>query len=266
MSVDANSVVSGVGMLAIGAGSVGLWWTRWQRAPDQPGIPGRFYAFGTGAVAWLLGGLVLKAFAGGVVDRLNGRVPLPLYWLALGLLTGVFECGVVLLMALLLRGLRHLSWEGVVAFGIAFGAIEAAVVSLDAFFPDRGSSQSIATAQSPGALTEVLAPILERANAMPVHAFACALVLYAVSARRPSAFWGAFAYKTIVDGLPVETLAPLGPWAMELLYLPFGIAGILGLVVLARRWSAIETPGKNCTAGENEVPSGRGGGREGGPL
>ena len=225
-------------MLAVAASGIGLWWVTWRRKPRRLEAPGPAYAFGCGALAWVLGGLVLKALAGGAVERLSGRVPEPLYRLAVGLLTGVFECGIVLLLAACLRGLRRLSWHVAVAFGIGFGAIEAAVVSIDAFFPEASPSRATGTIPLSQALTEVLAPIFERANAIPIHAFACVLVLYAVRRRRPSAFWLAFAYKTLTDGLPVEKFAAFGPWAMEFLYLPFSITGIIGLTLLARRWDA----------------------------
>ena len=36
----------------------------------------------------------------------------------------------------------------------------------------------------------------------------------------------------------VVLFAAFGPWAMDSLYLPFSIAGIIGLTLLARRWDA----------------------------
>ena len=229
-------------MLGVGVASVVLWWFVSRRVIRPAGSPRLQAAFVWGALAWLLGGALLKALLGAPLAKLNGHVPGPLYWLALGLLTGVFECGVVLLLALCVPGLRRMSWNSAVAFGIGFGALEAAVVSMDAFFPepDLSPTHTIRLSQ---ALTDILAPTFERVNAMPIHVFACALVLYAVRARRSSAFWAAFAYKTVIDGLPVEKLAPFGPWAMELLYVPFGIAGLIGLLLLARRWApGVRTP------------------------
>ena len=129
-------------------------------------------------------------------------------------------------------------WRAV-AFGIGFGAAEACVVALDPLLspldPEAAASgPAVYTAGE--ALATVGVPVLERLNTMPVHALGCALAVYAVRAGRWGPFWLAFAYKAMVDALPAEKLEPWGPWVTTAAYLPFGVVGVVGLVMLGRRW------------------------------
>lgn len=235
------SFLTGAGMLAVAVGSVAAW--RYDRprhaTPREPKPTWPLFAWG--ALAWLAGGFFLKAIAAYPVLLVYGRWPAPVQWGAVGLLTGVFECGVALAIARAVPRLRSASWRAAVAFGVGFGAAEAAVTSLDAFFPappDAISApyESAAPDVQTETFTEVAAPAFERLNAMFLHAYAAALVVYAVRTGRWRWFWLAFGYKTLADGLPIDRLAPFGLWAMEAAYVPLAVVGAWGLVALRRRW------------------------------
>ena len=57
-------------------------------------------------------------------------------------------------------------------------------------------------------------------------------------------FWISFIYKTMLDAIAafiqitygVQNLTILGTWAVELMLLPFGIAGVWGLGAFRHRW------------------------------
>ena len=196
-------------------------------------------AFLWGVLAWLLGGLATKAIVAQFLTDLIARSTGPRQWITLGLLTGVFECGLVLLLAAFVPSLRgRATWLRALAFGVGFGAAEALLVSIDGFLPEGPVAPAEPTWDT---LIEVGVPFVERFNAVAIHAFACALILLALRTRRQLPFLIAFAYKSLVDALPTETLAPFGVLAIQSVYVAFGIAGLMGLIWLRRRWPAAPT-------------------------
>jgi MFS family permease len=225
------ALLTGLGMVTAGVAPIPI--VRRMR-DDAPHAPPRWSFFFWGALGWLLTGLLLKAITAAPLADVLQHAHGPRQWIALGLLTGVSECAMFLGLAACVPALRRTTWVQAIAVGVGFGAAEALVVSLDAFFSDS-------PAQSPPpalgeALTQILAPTLERFNAMFVHAFACALILLALRTRAWRWFWLAFLYKTVADGIPVEKLQIWGAWAMEAAYIPFGLLGAFGLWASRRRW------------------------------
>lgn len=73
----------------------------------------------------------------------------------------------VLLLAVLLPGLRRLTWHGAVAFGLAFGAIEAAVVSVEMFVPEADEAHVRVSPSE--AAADILLTVFERVNSLPIH-------------------------------------------------------------------------------------------------
>ena len=74
-------------------------------------------------------------------------------------------------------------------------------------------------------------------------------IFYAVAVRKPSAFWLAFVYKTLVDSVAaygqltgLDTLGKI--WAIEALVAVWGVLGWLGTRWVAARFpsGAAETP------------------------
>ena len=246
---------AGVGMLVVAGGSVTFWHWRGRReargsdglggepaGPRPPPLPApRISPFAWGALGWLVGGLLLKLPAAALLPLWTERrhPPEALVWLAVGLLTGVCEVGTAAGLARAVQSLRRASYYDAVAFGVGFGAFEAAVVALDPLLSPL-DPQAATTAPVPysraEALETFLAPVVERLNTIPIHALACALAVYTVRLRSWRPFWLAFAYKSLVDALPAEKLAAWGTWAMVGAYVPFGVAGVVGLVWLGRRW------------------------------
>ena len=121
-------LLTGIGMMAVGLIAVVSWRRR---------TGASWAAFGLGALAWV-GGVAPKfawatptnALVRQGLDRaLPGPVAAPVYWLYIGLLTGVFECGMALLFVRRSR-LKAAGWDEAMAFGIGFGAVEAFLLGL----------------------------------------------------------------------------------------------------------------------------------------
>jgi uncharacterized membrane protein YhfC len=215
-------------------------------------------ALALGAGAW--GVTVALKFAWAIpfnppiYSAVNQALPsfgVPLFMVYVGALTGIFEVGLV---ALLLRCTRFgkANWQCAVAFGIGFGAIEAlffGVISLSSTL----ASMMIAMVHPPthevaaqlGNIQWVIAPVVERLAAIFIHVCVSVLVFYAVNSRQARWFWLAFGFKTAVDAMiaacvhihGIDTIEHV--WTMEALMILFGLAGWLGLRLLAPRYQAL---------------------------
>ncbi|HWB13251.1 MAG TPA: YhfC family glutamic-type intramembrane protease [Pirellulales bacterium] len=230
-----------------------LAWRRWRGAS--------WVAFGLGALAWVVG-VALKfgwslptnsLIRQGLEKVLPQSVSAPAFWLYVGLLTGVFECGISLLFVKRTR-LKSSGWEGAVAFGIGFGAVEAFLLGLIQFlgllvavaiwdrFPEDART---AFSQSPIGLgvAYVPLPIAERLSALLAHVFTCVLIVYGVRAGEQRWFWLAFVYKSVLDAfaawgiLATEFSKSIsGMIAFESAIGVFAFLGLAGLAFLRGRF------------------------------
>lgn len=233
-------VISGLGMIAVGAAAV-AWWRR-------RGVARLWFAIGavtwTASVALKLGWAVVGH---GVVERalvglLGPAAGAMAFWLYIGLITGLFECGLTWLVASRTQVARA-GWDPSVGFGIGFGAVEAvllgiALIAWTLVSPERAGAaraSGVPVAIASHAVAFVL-PIVERAAALVVHVYTCVLVIDAVRHRRPRSFWRAFAFKAALDAIAAAAIlgfkAPdsLARWiAFEAIVVLFAVAAWLGL-------------------------------------
>jgi uncharacterized membrane protein YhfC len=91
------------------------------------------------------------------------------------------------------------------------------------------------------------APVWECFFTILTHILANVLILYAITVRKPSYFWLAFIYKTLIDTVAayaqvtgVEILAK--NWAIELIIAIFGVMGWLGLRWISKKYPPLEQP------------------------
>ena len=119
------------------------------------------------------------------------------FYVYIGLLTGVFECGVIYLAARFVPVLKRYGADRSLAFGYGFGAVEALLLGLAVLTP------VLLAVLAPGVLPEaarnnlgpmawpvVAAPTLERIATIFVHAFTTWLVFFAVASGRIRYFLG----------------------------------------------------------------------------
>lgn len=213
---------------------------------------------GLGALAWVV--TVALKFAWAIPTEpplaraISAALPqwlaTPLLWVYAGVLTGGFEVGVTYL-ALGRTRLGYAPWKSALAFGIGFGAVEAALLAVS---PLVGVLIALTSPHSlPPAILESLvqlnnvlrglAPVWERFFVVWAHILANVLIFHALAMRRPRWFWLAFAYKTALDtvaaagqGLATGSLA--GMWAIEAFVGVFGVLGWLGTRWLQGRYPA----------------------------
>ena len=246
-------LLSGTGMMVVAIAAVWYW-------KKYSGVLWSFLLWGS--LAWAIG-VTLKAAASiptpAIINQVRDALPPhfadPVLWIYIGLLTGIFECGATFAFAYIHR-IREANWNEAVGFGVGFGAIEALLVGVGyflmvlvvIFIPDKLPPELLkfATAGS-DSLWVIPAPIVERAIVIPLHALSCVLIIYAVRTRTWRWFWLSFAYKTVVDAIAgyihltygLENLTTLDAWIVELVFLPFGVVGILGLYGFRRRWQLL---------------------------
>lgn len=164
-----------------------------------------------------------------------------LFDLYVGALTGIFEVGVAYLFLRFTR-FGKATWPQALGFGMAFGAIEAVLLSVNviisAFIMLVSPQVLPLTAQQSFASLTLLtaaAPVWERLFTILVHIFSNVLIFYAILKRQPLAFWGAFLYKTLIDS--VAAYAQMNGVAnnssllvaTELIIAVFGLIGYFGI-------------------------------------
>ncbi len=179
-------------------------------------------------------------------------------WIYIGLLTGIFECGITALIVAR-TNLRDADWSRSLAFGTGFGVTEAVVLGLLSLVGTATlllthnllpqATQTRVAAQLAGhvAFLPLMMPIVERVVALFTHIFSCVAIIFGFRTRRVLLWFSlAFVYKSAVDSVAawgIEVLkareSVTGLLQLESLLIPFAVVGLVGLVYLHRR----ERPG-----------------------
>jgi uncharacterized membrane protein YhfC len=141
-----------------------------------------------GALAWIISVALKIAWSvhtnKPILNFLKSRLPTklsgPFSWSYIGLLTGIFECGIALAFVLKFDILYQASWVDILAFGVGFGAVEAFVLGLVALggvvyhtihpesIPEEDKEKWKIT---PNSLLMIPVGIVERAITLPIHIF-----------------------------------------------------------------------------------------------
>lgn len=193
----------------------------------------------------------IYAYLTGALPKLAGENLFNLY---VGMLTGVFEVGLVWLLVRYTKFGRA-DWKKALAFAIGFGALEALLLGVMNLFSvvaglaapaaiPVGQLDQLAVLNNP---LYGLAPVSERFFTIWIHILSNVLVFYAAAVRKPGYFWLAFAYKSLIDAVAawgqlsglLNTLGVL--WAIEAVILVFGVIGWLGTGWVRQRFPALET-------------------------
>lgn len=169
----------------------------------------------------------------------------------IGLLTGVFEIGITLVFAFLIKRM----WENAnhaLSVGLGAGLVEAVLIGLSSlgsyFMVITGSAHSDAIL---GALAQAAAvtPVLwlissvERFIAILCHTSSRILVLFAVTEHKPRFFWAGFLLMTVLDAIAgyfhlAGLINKISMWWVELILLPFGVISILIIKWCLGRWQS----------------------------
>jgi hypothetical protein len=242
--------LAGLLMTAVGASAL-LWWD-W-------GKPGRAAASALGMLAWLVGVALKLAWAVPTNKQflpwLDGALPgVPgavLHHGYVGLLTGVFECGLLWLVVRRSR-LAAADWGQAMAAGIGKGAAEALVVGLVTcslaalLFLAGDKVQGDPKARLEAALAggALIGRPVERALALVMHTFSTVLVVLAVRRGEPKWFWASFLYLSAVDAFASWAVATFGKeaisthWELWVGLGGFTVVALAGLTSLKPRFEA----------------------------
>lgn len=171
----------------------------------------------------------------------------PLFWLYVGLLTGIFEVGGTMAVVRLTR-LRYANHSEALAFGVGFGAAEAVAVALVTAVPVAlmlfaPGGLPLATKEAlvrvlggPVGIAAVVFPPLERASALVCHVVTCALVIHGFRVGRAGAWGGvAFAYKSVIDAAATWAVMSFGVKSSDVKLVVFEIG--LGAFAIASVWA-----------------------------
>jgi uncharacterized membrane protein YhfC len=163
-----------------------------------------------------------------------------IFWSYIGLLTGIFECGILLVFA---RLIRRTQWTlgRALALGLGFGAFEALALGMLSSIASAWAPQSNA-AFGFSTWSDALVGPFERLLTLPIHTVSVVLIVRALVKRQWRWFWASFVYKSAVDGVAAWLLLSgtnllYHHWLMEwICFAPFALLGILGLVYLGKSW------------------------------
>ena len=209
-------------------------------------IPWRL--FGLGAVLWIVSVAAKLGFAllanNPVEKALHAILPtFPadlVFWLYIGLLTGIFECGIFLLLTKYIRR-KQWTWNDATSVGVGFGAVEA--ITLGVAMAIAMSIKSSVSGELNQAVVILWHAPVERLIAIALHAASVAMIIYALTQRKWRWFVASFLYKSGVDAVAAFVLLSRAdlmkaqPWFVELcLFGPFAYAGLYILLVLRRLW------------------------------
>ncbi len=194
---------------------------------------------GTIALKFTCALLLNKHIYGFLYSALPAKVADPLFWVYVGLLTGIFECGGIYLVIKLTK-LKNISkWESY-AFGYGFGSTEAILIGLAQLL----SIIAIFTGQIPVMQIDWLvipAPIVERVMAIFLHLFTTLLIIYGIKENKPSLFWISLLYKSLVDAIAAWAQLSFGItstshiWLVEGIFFIVTSFSIVGSILFCRR-------------------------------
>lgn len=243
--------LSGIGMMLVAVTAVLLW---------QRGKPSLWLPVGIGAMAWAVAVVLKVAWAvpmnklvhSGLNQFLGKAVSEPLFWLYIGLLTGIFECGVKQIFVAKTR-LRNADWNQAIAFGIGFGAMEAFLIgavsfigllAVIIFFEQIPAETKTQLAEAIGDSPALIPlPIIERIIALLVHTFSSVLIVYGVMVKQLRWFWLSFAYKSAVDAFAAWGILAFGVREsavklaqFEVMVSVFAIVALIGLWVMRSKF------------------------------
>ncbi|MCG8481015.1 MAG: YhfC family intramembrane metalloprotease [Spirochaetales bacterium] len=178
-------------------------------------------------------------------DKLPAPAAGPLSWVYVGALTGIFECGLMLLLAGSAPSLRHADWADVLTFGIGFGAAEAVLLGLFQLLyvltSENARQHPERYALNRNNVLSIPLGIFERAVTLFIHIFTGALVVLAVQQSSPRLFWYSFIFKTLVDTVAawlhlekdIKNVADAAVhWRYQLIFAGLGAVSFIGLNVL----------------------------------
>jgi len=245
-------ILSGVGMLLVGAIAPILWW--WKKR-----IEAKFFLYGL--ILWIIAispkyimDLTLTDPLFSYLKGFGDAVYVILAGLYVGLRTGLLESGLSYLIILKTK-IKEVNLNQAIALGIGFGSAEAIFVGFSSFtnilafilYPNLinkipESQREIVLQQLNQPSIVIPAPILERVFVLIIHILAILLIFYAIRKSDIRYLLASIFYKTIVDGpIPafrtyLDLNVPQNIYLVELYFAILALIGLLGIEKIMERW------------------------------
>jgi uncharacterized membrane protein YhfC len=216
---------------------------------------------GLGAICWfatvflksILASFTSQSLYQSFYQQLDWNLAGPLFFLYIGLLTGITE---VLLVWLVLRYSRlgSASWKMALAFGIGFGVFEAFLLGVNGVVNLQLTAQSDLNTLSRSTWTNILlagnplvglAPISERFFTILIHIFCNVALFYGVNKNEWRWLLIAFLIKTGVDTVAGfaqnwgSLYDPIHIWLFEGIIIAFGLLSLAGIYWIFKRYPDI---------------------------
>jgi uncharacterized membrane protein YhfC len=240
-------LVPGILAMTIALASAAYWRRRFRTSLGLQVLGGAGWLVSVAAkLAWAL---PTNEAVHRVLGRMFGSGAEPIWWLYLGLLTGVFEVGATLLIVRSTR-LRRVDRPEAVSFGIGFGAAEALALALvamlpvlvlvlaPALLPPATKATLLRMYAGPITVGTMVTLPVERASALVFHTVSCALVIHGFRVGRPGTWFAvAFLYKSAVDAVAAWAVVSWGVTASgsRLAAFEIGLAALAALSALVFR-------------------------------
>jgi uncharacterized membrane protein YhfC len=178
----------------------------------------------------------------------------------IGLLTGVFEIGITLVFAFLIKEMYQ-SYQKGISIGIGAGVLEALLIGLSqiGYFVMISSGQvqadpSLVTVAATTPVWWLTGPV-ERLIVILCHTSSRALTLLAVAKKRYIYFWTGFLMMTVIDAIAgyahlAGLLGKISVWWIELTLLPFAIISIPLILWCIDHWPHRSDTVQSATRGD----------------
>ena len=250
MKISPLFFISGIGMVGVAVASA-LWIIS---------LGATWSVLLLGGLAWIISVALKMAWAvpttKPILNFLKSRLPVnlsgPISWSYIGLITGIFECGIALAFVLKLPILNQADWVNALAFGVGFGAVEALIVGLASLghigyymfrpesIPEKKREEFKIT---PNSLLMIPVGIVERAATLPIHIFTKVLIILAVQQNIYLLFWFSFGFKSLVDGIAgwmhlekdIKNVTKASQmWAYESIFIVLALISLIGIIILQK--------------------------------
>lgn len=248
MKISPLFFITGLGMIGV-AVAAALWIT---------GLGAAWSVLLMGAAAWFIAmfqkitwaARLNKPIFDFIRNRFSVKFAGPVSWSYVGLLTGIFECGIAFIFVFLIPALRQANWPDALAFGVGFGAAEALFLGLGQLgyigyamlrpesIPEKERISLKITADS---LLMIPIGIVERASALPIHIFTKVLIILAIQQEAYLLFFLSLGFKALVDGIAgwmhlekdIRNVGkPAQWWAYEFIFIILALISIAGIMFL----------------------------------
>ncbi|MCD6472702.1 YhfC family intramembrane metalloprotease [Candidatus Aerophobetes bacterium] len=247
MKLSPLFIASGLGMIIVGFLFIIYWRTKTKV---------NYLPFLSGALVWIVSVALKFAWAIPINKRLLNLLLSVLgnsfgnliFWIYVGLLTGIFECGITYLFIKYSK-MRKYNYNQAVSFGIGFGSVEAILLGVVSLYsvlvailrPDLLPG-NVLQAMRPQNLLVIPAPIVERLFTIVMHTFSSVLIFCSIKNKVFSLFWLSFVYKTVIDAIAawgnlsfnINILSHL--WIIELIVIIYGVTGFYGIKRIKSRY------------------------------